>query len=144
MSAWIFQANPKSYDAPSALEKLSETVWLVNQHSREIHTGDTVYIWESGGDNGGIIGVAEVLTEPRMMQQSEREAEFALDKQKFRGEKLRVKLRITKKLEKRLTRKELKEHRILNSLSIIHFAQGTNFAVTDEEAAYLRELVKER
>jgi len=59
--AWIFQANPKSFDVENALKHLHEFTWLASQHRDEIHTGDKVYLWEvrtdscsplqSGGDH---------------------------------------------------------------------------------------------
>src|SRR3990172_10415718 len=63
MAYWIFQADPKRYRLQDALADLDEIVWEVNQHLREIHTGDRVLIWQAGTD-GGIYGVAEVASEP--------------------------------------------------------------------------------
>lgn len=139
--AWIFQSNPKIYDAQGAVAQLPELGWLVNRHIKEIKPGHTVFLWVSGED-AGIIAQATILTEPGPMVVGEDEAPFYRNHEKFGDNVLRVKLRVDRVLQRRVTRKELQLHPALKELSILRGPLGTNFAVTDEEADALVELTQ--
>ena len=140
MVFWIFQADPKRYRLLDALADLDEIVWEVNQHLREIHAGDGVLIWQAGAE-AGIYGIGEVATEPAPMPAhdpywTEDEGERAAQP------KPRVKLRVTQRLlDRPLLRSELRQDPSLQSLSILRFAQGTNFPVSEEEWTRLQELL---
>jgi hypothetical protein len=55
--AWLFQANPTTYDIAAAIRNLPEQTWVVRQHRADVHAGDTVYLWQSGA-GGGLIARA--------------------------------------------------------------------------------------
>jgi hypothetical protein len=138
---WIFQANPKLFNIDEAITHLSEMTWSVSAHKELISPGDKVLLWKSG-PAAGIIGQATVLTPPSLSEAFGNENEFALTKEKFSGPQLRVRLRIDKVFTPPLSRDALKADVRLAELSILKFAQGTNFAVTPDEDAVIRELLE--
>jgi predicted RNA-binding protein with PUA-like domain len=140
MAFWIFQADPKRYRLLDALVELDEIVWQVNQHQREIHPGDKVFIWQAGSD-GGIYGIGEVTTEPAPTPTDDPywvEAE----KERMTPPRTGVKLKIIKRLvDHPLLKSQLREDPSLDSLSILKLARGTNFPVSTEEWTRLEELL---
>jgi hypothetical protein len=137
---WIFQANPKSYDVRGAVKALKYEAWSVNDHRDKIGPGDRVYLWESGSE-GGIVAVAEVLDRPSLRPPAEPSKPFVRDA-RFEVEHLQVGLEIRQVLEPLLPRATLRNHPNLQSLSILRFAQATNFPVTPAEAAVIDELIR--
>jgi hypothetical protein len=138
--AWIFQANPTLYDLESALQTLTELTWLVRQHKDDIKQGDTVYLWE-GGSDAGIIAVATVTAGPALRGQNEQDTVFDRDATKFAGDQLRVLLRVERVLGNRLSRVDLRTHPILQNMTILKAPQGTNFALSVDEARALSALI---
>src|ERR1700733_12668133 len=138
---WIFQANPKLFNIDEAITHLSEMTWSVSAHKELISPGDKVFLWKSG-PAAGIICRATVLTPPSLSEALGSENEFAFTKEKFTGPQLRVRLRIDEVFTPPLSRDALKADVRLAELSILKFAQGTNFAVTPEEDAVIRELLE--
>jgi len=142
-SHWIFQSNPKFYDLEKDLEDITEDDmvnfnWTVNQHANEIRTGDVTYLWTSG-KNAGILAVATVLSDPYYVP--EIDGGFISDKKKAEGKQQWVNLRIDYILPKRIRRDDLVDHPTLGSMQVIRRPQGTNFAVTKEQAQILDELI---
>lgn len=138
-SSWIFQSNPRYFDIAAAVRSLDEMNWTVAQSKNQIHAGDRVYVWQSG-PSGGIIAIATILTDPAMLP-SQEGAEFIVDQGKFAGEQLRVRLSIDRALEQPLTRETLQEHPVLSELSILRFANATNYKLKPEQDAAIRALV---
>jgi hypothetical protein len=138
---WIFQANPKLFFGDEAIKHLSGMTWSVSAHKELITPGDAVYFWKSG-PAAGVIGEATVLTSPSLSEQLGDENEFALTKEKFMGPQLRVRLRIDGVFAPPLSRDALRADVRLADLSILKYAQGTNFAVSPEEGAVIRELLE--
>lgn len=136
---WIFQANPKYYDIDGALASLVEMSWSVNQYKQSINAGDSVFVWKSG-DGGGIVAAATVLTAPSMVEQDG--LQFAVQADKFDKTALRVRLRIDDLYSEPLSRSVLMAR--LPDLSILQSPQGTNFAVSPEEAVIIREMLSTR
>jgi len=50
---WVFQCNPKVYDLAAALKASVVTGWQVNQHKKDIHSGDKVIVWVPAGFGEG-------------------------------------------------------------------------------------------
>lgn len=142
-NAWIFQGNPKIYDIAASIRELPETTWVVRRHRQEIHTGDKVYLWQSGAD-AGILGTATVLTEPEVMGTDTSKDRFYLKAEEFSQPEPRVNLRIDSVLEAPLTKSEILEDPRLRNLLIIRAPTGTNFPVTIDERAALDELIEQR
>jgi MoxR-like ATPase len=142
--AWIFQANADRYDVQAALKTLRQMHWLVQQHKSEIHAGDRVFLWQSGS-KGGIVAEARVLTDPSFLEQSAEEAKYwknAADS--GTSNQLRVRIAIDKVVSPPLDRQTIQGNSELSNLSILKFSQGTNFPVTDREAAILGVMLQAR
>ena len=137
--AFIFQSNPKFYDIAAAVRELDEMNWSVAQSRNQIHAGARVYVWQSG-PGGGVIAEGRILTDPEMLPEQEGR-KFIRDPEKFAGEGLRVRLSIDRVLDEPLTRGELMAHPLLKDLTIIRFANATNYPVTPEQDAALLELM---
>lgn len=97
-SNWIFQANPDYYDIESAIKNLNPIKFLVNQHKNEIKKGDQVFLWVAGSQSG-IIAVANVIEDPKFIEQDEEDRKYNKEKDMFEGSKLRAKLEIFKTLK---------------------------------------------
>src|SRR5262249_15041457 len=76
--AWIFQANPDTYDVRTAVRELRQETWTVTAHRDEIVPGDRVYLWEAG-PKGGIVAAAEVLDRPSIRPLPEAGRRFVKD-----------------------------------------------------------------
>ena len=139
-STWIFQGNLKYFDIERALKTLKTLTWVVNQHKDEIKSGDTAYIWQSG-PNAGIVAASEILNQPKTMPMEELEKPFIKLPEWFKEEALRVPIRIDRVLKEPLLKETLIKHPTLSAISILKAPQGSNFALTAEQAASLKELI---
>ena len=129
---WLFQANPKIFDIRQALKDLHELTWTINQSQKQFRAAQTGYIWESG-PSGGIIAHGTLLSDPEDMDADPREEQYSVDQTKLRGRRPRVRLRIDRVLEEPISRQSLLEHPTLKSLGILHFANATNYVLSDDE-----------
>jgi 5-methylcytosine-specific restriction protein B len=136
---WMFQTNPKLYDIDGALLKLKEIDWTVAPYKTAVHPGDRVFIWRSGGD-AGIVADGKVITMPTERWRSDEEMEFVLERG-LPGSEARARVRIDRVLAPYLPRPVVQGEPRLASLSIQMNWQGTNFAVTAEQAAVIDELI---
>lgn len=143
MRTWIFQGNPKIYDVVRAVRSLQEDTWLVRQHRDDIHAGDRVYLWESG-QAAGIVAVAQVLDEPSERDLPDESRSFVRDTKKLGGVQARVRIRVSELVEPRLSKSAVSGHPKLAELAILKAPQGTNFAVTPDQAEVLEDLLRKR
>ncbi|MBM4418414.1 MAG: EVE domain-containing protein [Chloroflexi bacterium] len=137
---WIFQANPQLWNLRAALQILTHMTWLVNRHRDEVRQGDHVYLWESGRE-GGLWASAEVLTDVEDLTDRPEEAQFRVESEPIEGTCPRVRLRVLRALSQPVPRQALKADPRLAQMTLLRFAQGTNFPVTDEEAAVLKQYI---
>lgn len=97
MGSWLFQANPKFYNARQALQHFKATshptTWLVNAHKDRIKAGDEVFFWEAG-PQAGLVGWGTIQTDPVKMPLEQEELQFVLVKAKFEGSRLRVRIKV--------------------------------------------------
>lgn len=142
-SNWIFQANPDLFDLSGALAELGEISWLVRQHSDKIHSGDTVFLWESGA-SAGVVALARIITDPADLPEREAEVRFNRTTDKFAGVQRRVILRIEGVLSERLVKSRILEDSELRSLTILSAPQGTNYRLTPMQADRLLALLSSR
>lgn len=138
--AWIFQSNPQYYDLSAALSTLPQLTFLVNQFKNEIQKGDKVYFWESGA-RAGLVGTGTVLTDPRIMLDTEESRPFYVYPDRFEGEKLRTVVRVDKVLSPPLPRSAFLDHPILRNMTVLTARMGTNFRLTPAQGDALAELV---
>ena len=99
-----------------------------------------MYVWESG-PRGGIIGLAEVSEPPRIQPEPKEQLLFIRNSEKFRGDRLRVKIRLLKLIEPAIQRTYLSSQAEFATLSILRRPRATNFRVTREEAKALEGIV---
>jgi MoxR-like ATPase/predicted RNA-binding protein with PUA-like domain len=143
MSYWIFQGNPKRFtidkekypdlhDINSYIKDGKIIDWSVRQkhHVNDIKIGDHVFIWRSDGEeknSGGIIALAEVVSEPIMKDND------------IPAVELKVKeCRLTEE-EGMLLRQQLKELPETKQLLILRAPQMTNYKLSEEEFTYVSD-----
>jgi hypothetical protein len=139
-NAWLFQANPKVYAVDDAVANREKLDWVVRQSGKEIHAGDRVYIWRSGSD-GGVVASGTVLTEPTVMPADENDP-YILDSASLGKAEPRVELRIDHVPPSPISRAQVLDHPVLNGLGVLAFANATNYKVTPEQDAALRQLLE--
>src|ERR1019366_5061237 len=141
-TAWIFQANPAVYDMRGALRGLKSDTFLVARFKEEIRVGDRIYLWESGAD-AGIVGVAEVIEEPKLRAALPESIRFQLDQEKLGGQQVRAVLRFLRSVDPIISRARLLASPEFSNLSILKQPQGSNFRVTPAEAEAIEQLLSE-
>lgn len=123
VSYWVFQANPKWYDALAALRDHAVDRWSIDVHKQKIKPGDKAIIWITG-PGGGCCALATVTSPVGPMDAGG--AEHVRDA-RFSGVHDRVKVTIDHNLWDRPIRKaEAHEH--LPDLKAGN--QGTTFSAT--------------
>ncbi len=137
--AWIFQGNPEYFDLIGALAQLREMTWLARQHVDAIHSGDRVFLWQSG-DEAGVVALATVLADPEPIEQPSEERGFNRSDM-FDGVQPRARMRIDRVLANRIDRTKLLGHPVLGSLGIITSPRGTNYPVSKAQADALMQLI---
>jgi 5-methylcytosine-specific restriction protein B len=139
-TAWIFQANPEIYDLRSALQAVKVDTFLVTRYENEIKTGDRIYLWESG-DNAGIVGIAEVIENPKSRPGQPEAVPFQRDRAKLEGIQVRALVRLLGRVDPVITRQYIKSLPAFSELSILKQPAGSNFRVTPAEAEAIEELL---
>jgi MoxR-like ATPase len=135
--SWIFQGNPKYFQMDAYLESRQEFSWTVNQHATEIKTGDRVYIWRAG-ENSGIVAVAEATSDVAV--QPDDFSGYWIEAPKDNEKRERVRLRLLElRTRTTLLRSDLRLK--LPDLRIISSPQGTNFPITPQQDAVIRQLL---
>jgi len=135
---WIFQGNQKNYDVISALRDGALRTWSVNQHKKEIKTGDRVIIWLTG-ENNGCYGLATVMSEVLPSEEDAKEGSYRI-KPTENGASEGVTIRIDKNLwNAPVLRAELDA---LPGFSDFPAGrQGTNLKITEAHFKDIQELV---
>ncbi len=145
IGVWLFQANPERYDIISALsdKNLEKQCFLVNQYKDEIKKNHIALIWMSGKD-AGIYAITEIISDPEIRNDFPQEEQYWSDEKDKEKNLLRVVVEIKQNLIKNpLLKKEMKEVKELENLSIFKFSQGTNFPITDIEWEIIRKKINE-
>ena len=138
-NTWIFKASSEFSDVRSAVRTLREHTWLVSS-TRNRSNRETGCMCESG-PRGGIIGLAKVSEPPRIQPEPKEQLLFIRNSEKFRGDRLRVKIRLLKLIEPAIQRTYLSSRAEFATLSILRRPRATNFRVTREEAKALEGIV---
>lgn len=122
---WIFQANPKQYDALLQLKVDQKIDWYVTRFIERYREGDIVYLWIAG-ENAGIYGWAEVQGEVFQDENGKQRLTAV-----YRGV-------FAKPLEKSFLRSQPK---VFDGLSILRNPTGSNFRTTVLEVIELNRLI---
>jgi hypothetical protein len=143
MRHWIFQANPDRFLLDDYLKSAPVmSRWLVVQFEKEIAPGDNAFIWRARGKrklSSGIVAQAEVISRPMMMPDYPDAVNFWTGGSDRSGLRCRVDIRFIR-ASGYISSTEIAGDPVLSSLSILKFANATNFRVTDEQALRLNEL----
>ena len=115
--------------------------WSIRQYKKEIKEGDEVFIYQCGPD-AGVLGTGTVISDPREMSDDPASKQFVVSKDAFKDIELRVRVRIDKVLQKIVSKESLNNDPVLVGLTLLKAAQGTNFALTAEQAEALKKLVE--
>lgn len=114
------------------------------QHKKRFKKEHVALIWMSGKESG-IYAVAQVMSGPIETEEDEDEKPYWLSTEKDTISTQRVRLKIVKTMiNNPVFRHEVKAMESLKSLSILRFAQGTIFPVTDDEWAVISGLITSR
>ena len=126
-SCWIFQGNPKVFDARRDVNDNDQVFWKVNnQYVNKIKTGDKVYLWVAGKDSG-IIASGEILSDPEFVPIEQCLHAKIVIKRKF--------------LNKIVPRSVLAEDQRTKRMSIITFGNASNFPVNMEQEEVIESII---
>jgi predicted RNA-binding protein with PUA-like domain len=115
--------------------------WRIENHKNEIKKGDVAIIWASG-KYAGIYAIAEITSDPHFMPIPSESERYWIDQDLKKDSTLRVEFKIIKNLiDKPIMRKKLLNIPELIELSILKFAQKTNFPVTKSEWEIIKKLI---
>lgn len=143
MSCWAFQIDPAFYLVDDALRAHDEHTWLVQQHRKDIHVGDKVFIYRSG-DQAALLARGNVQNEPEDMEPDPGEDKFLVNPLKYHGRRCRVKVK-TERFAVPLSKTKMLSDPGLSSWFLLSGMEGTNFRVSrDIELALENLLAKPR
>ena len=97
-------------------------------------------MWESG-NNGGIVAVGRILTDPADMLEDPADRQFDRNSASLTGIKKRVRIRLERVLPRPLAREILEADPALENFSFLKAPQGTNFKMTIAEAEAMEKLI---
>lgn len=138
---WIFQANPTKFNVVGALTDKAIDSWRIEDYKNEIKKGDVAIIWASG-KYAGIYAIAEITSDPHFISITPESEKYWLDQNLKKDSDYRADLKITKNLVNfPIPRKCLLCIPELKQLSILNFAQKTNFPVTKSEWEIIKKLI---
>jgi hypothetical protein len=139
MSCWVFQIDPAFYRVEDALRSGAERTWLVQQHRKDIHVGDKVFIYRTG-DNAGILARGVVQTEPEDSDPDPQEEKFLVNPLRFQGKRCRVKVK-SERLAVPLSKTAMLSDSTLSSWFLLTGLEGVNFRVSREIESALEGLL---
>lgn len=147
VKVWIFQGNPDLFDIDAYLRAgLEEISWSVKQHRKEIKPGDLVYVWKAAGQRtrgvSGVVASAVVTSLPYEGPDHEASLPFWKRPEDAAVVEGRVWLRVERVATSRevIKRSWLQDDPVCQGVSILANPRGTNFRVTEQEAARLAQL----
>jgi len=129
-SCWVFQVNPKKYDAIGALKNSELKTGSVLAHQKKIKKGDRAILWVTGA-NPGCYALGTVTSDVRLMHDYDCEIQYYKEDQK-NVKSYKCDLSIDVNLwDKPILRQEVEQNEKLRELKV--GIQGTNFSATREE-----------
>lgn len=127
---WLFQSVPKRYDLAKEMREGAIETWLVTRFMDSIKRGDIVFFWMAGSpDIRGLYGWGKVISECP---------------QYSKGWGYGVDVKYEKKLTVHIPAGEVKRLPSFADFVLFKTAIGTNFRLSEEQAADLFKLVKAR
>jgi len=147
--AWLFQANPDTFDIDGYLAGGRERItWTIRQEHLADHmqVGDEVYIWRaigSGGDRevSGVVASGHLVEQPGVYEEEEEARPFWRSTDGL-GPTLRVRIRVDRVANKKelLKRDWMVDDPVLADLGVLKVRNQTNYPVDPAQAVRLRLL----
>lgn len=140
---WLFQANPKFYNLSEQLQSMkvgSIDNWTVTSSWGEMEPGEPVVLWQAG-KQAGIYAVGELIGKPYLHTYSAEEAPWLGLAPGESKQVRRIDFRYTQILEEPILKKDLLEDQVLKNMTVITFANATNFKLKKAEWEALRRLL---
>lgn len=139
-TGWIFQGNPKYYDVIQAVTDLNLITWNTKQYQNQIKMGDRAYIWMSGSE-GGVVASGIIRCDPEI-RENDNSDPYAISEKFSTGKSLVVDIEITHKImDAIISRADFLSDERLKKVSIITFANATNYKLTAEQADVLDSII---
>jgi hypothetical protein len=127
MKAWLFQSVPEHFDLRSGLVEGTRDSWKVSRYRSEIAPGDVVFFWMGGPpESRGLYGWGNITSLPRFDAEDNRFGVDVVYKRRFSRHVPFTKFRDSSNLSKSL---------------ILRAPFGTNFAISEEEAKAIVDLL---
>ncbi|WP_426355502.1 HNH endonuclease [Exiguobacterium sp. R-39] len=146
VNTWIFQGNPKVFDIDNYVKDNKLIWWSLRQenYKDKVQLQDVVFIWRSNAGKrgtGGILAKTKVVGLPKEKTGDENSKGYWYTNSRS-NEKFVIELEVlqTRLEESLISRSEILNHPTLNDLSILKFAQQTNYLLPSEHADDLHEL----
>jgi hypothetical protein len=140
---WLFQANPNKYRINESLRAEQHEEWNLNQHAKDIATGDRVGIWICG-ELAGLYAIGTVASSPVVKADSEAGIGYWTNPQDGRRPKPRVQVRYDRVfLDRPLLKQYIEADPALEEMQILRSPRGTNFPLSSEEWAALEAWLDE-
>jgi hypothetical protein len=144
---WIFQASSKTFEIDRFIDlKPPSCLWRVSRFASEIEVGDRVFLWRAKGSgpvDGGIFGRGEIVESARPRAPDHRQRELwkkAADRTSVEPRAIVGSVLILDP-KARIARSLLVDDPVAGGLSVLSQPRGTNFAVSDEQAARVENLL---
>ncbi|GEM_PF-466634 len=137
---WVFQANPKMWNAFDALRDNKVSVWQVNQHKNDIKKGDKAIIYV-GDENRGIYGTLDIISNVNTYEVPAKEKIY--DSPTFDStprDRVKVDL-INNWVENPILIDEIEKNPKLENLTV--GIAGTNFSMSKDEYKEILKLREE-
>lgn len=136
---WIFQGNPKIFNAVAAIQNNALETWRVKVFKNEMKKGDKGILWLTG-ESPGCYALLELTSDVYEGLESEKEMNYYVEKTENIISS-RVKLKITHNLTTTpITKSQIDAFDELSELKVGN--QGTNFSATEDEYFTLLEIVE--
>lgn len=139
MSCWVFQIDPSFYLVDDALRALDEHTWVVQQHRKDIHIGDKVFIYRNG-DTAALLARGVVQAEPEDSEPDPREEKFLVKELRFQGKRSRVRVK-TERFAVPLSKSTMLKDPGLSSWFLLSGMEGVNFRVSRDIELALESLL---
>ncbi len=129
MSYFLAKTDPETYSIDQ-LEQEKKTAWdgVTNPQAvrniREMHPGDKVFIYHSGG-NSAVVGLAEVVSEPRTDPKNPKSAV--------------VDLEFLERLEPPVTLSEIKQSKLFDDWALVRQGRLSTMAAPDKFAEWMKK-----
>ena len=146
-TAWLFQANPDTFDIEGFLKTSPATfLWVVRRSADQMAPGDTVFIWRAIGSGeksrSGAVAETEIVEPARVQPDDADSAPYWRDGGDPSVPENRIRLRLIRSAnEREIVRREwLLDDPDLSDMTILKAAVGTNFRLNAVQTQRLAAL----